>query len=388
MLLSSEEQKNNIKTPVYASLALAFAGIGDAFLYPFLPVNNYQVGVPLLWVGVLLSINRFVRIFSNTWMVHLFSKYGLRTITIIAVSMAIISTAGYAVAINVYMWLAFRICWGLSFSALRISTLGYALQHSKYGFALGLTKGIQEAGPMIALFLAPILLNYFDNTTIFILLATISLPALYFACCLPKGNDRTQSLVRKTFLQFPSTFNSITFVSAFLIDGIIVIVLGILFLHHKGNITILTATTLAALYLGYRRICLVVFSPAGGWMADKIGLVKVFNISLAFMIIGLFTLTLGWIEAGSIIVFTFYSVNAAITPGSLAKDQDHPLAAVAENATWRDIGAAVGTLAGGFLLTSAHLTSILLMTIFSLTLLLLIHLGTARKALNFLYLWK
>ncbi len=388
MLLNSKEENNNMKTPVYASLALAFAGIGDAFLYPFLPVNNFQVGVPVLWVGVLLSVNRFVRVFSNAWMVHLFSKYGLRTITIIAVSVAIISTAGYAIAVSVFMWLAFRICWGLSFSAMRISTLGYALQHSKYGFALGLTKGIQEVGPMIALFLAPLLLSYFDKTTIFILLSAISLPALYFAWNLPKINDRTPSLVRKTFLQFPTTSNAITFVSAFLIDGIIVIVLGILFLHYKGGITLLTATTMAALYLGYRRICLVIFSPASGRMADKIGIVRVFNISLSLMIIGLLALSFGWIETGSFIVFTFYSINSAITPGSLAKDQNHPLAAVAENATWRDIGAAVGTLTGGFLLTSTHLTSFLLFTIFSLTLLLLIHLGTARKALNLLYLWK
>ncbi|MBI1769568.1 MAG: hypothetical protein HYR67_14465 [Bacteroidetes bacterium] len=377
-----------MREPVFASLALAFASFGDAFLYPFLPVNNFQVGVPLVWVGVLLSINRFVRIFSNTWMVCLLASYGLRTITIIAVTLAILSTTGYAFANAIFVWLTLRIIWGLSFSALRISTLGYALQQQKLGLALGVSRGFQEAGPMTALLLAPVMLKYFDSSTIFILLAFLSIPALYFAYRLPKNDDRTPAVIARTFLKFPSTFNAITFSSALLIDGIVIVVLGILFLQYKENITLLTATTLAALYLGYRRVCLVLFSPAGGWMADKIGLDKVFSISLGLVLIGLFTLLSGGVAVGTVIVFTFYSIHSAITPGSVSNGHGHALQAVAENATWRDIGAAIGTLTGGLLITSAHLTSVLLILTFGLSLLLLVHIGTARKALKFLYSWK
>lgn len=379
---------HGLKAPVYASLALAFASFGDAFLYPFLPVNSLAVGVPVVWIGILLSINRFVRIFSNTWIVHLFATYGLRLITIIAVLLAITSTAGYAIADSILLWLIFRVAWGLSFSAMRIGTLGYALRQPQQGFALGLTRGVQEAGPMVALFLAPVLLNYFNHTIIFLLLAAFSLPALYFSWKLPKENDKTPSVRGKVFLQFPSTLNSLTFATAFVIDGIIVVVLGILFLHHEEHITLLTATTLAALYLGYRRICLVIFSPTGGWMADKIGIGNAFNLSLGAVIIGLLILTSGWIGIGSFILFTFYSIHAAITPGNVSNQGIHGLSDVAENATWRDIGAAVGTLAGGVLLTSDYLTTTLIAAIVGLVLLLLIHLGTARKALNLLYPWK
>jgi DHA1 family multidrug resistance protein-like MFS transporter len=382
-----EEKRNRLKTPLYASLSLAFASFGDAFLYPFLPVNSISVGVPVVWIGILLSVNRFVRIISNSWMVHLFSKYGLRFITIIAVLLAITSTAGYAFANTIFLWLIFRIAWGVSFSAMRISTLGYALQHSRQGFSLGLTRGVQESGPMIALLLAPVLLTNLSTSTIFLLLATISLPAVYFAWALPTFEDKTPSVSGKTFLQFPSVLNMITFATAFLIDGIIIVVLGILFLHHKESITVVSATTMAALYLGYRRVCLVLFSPAGGWMADKVGISTMFNASLAFVIAGLVMLSFGWIEAGAIIIFTFYSIHAAITPGNASYQQSHPLSAVSANVTWRDIGAAVGTLAGGVLITSDHLTTILIIAIFSLVLLLLIHLGTVQKSLKLL-LWK
>src|SRR5687767_14113576 len=69
---------------------------------------------------------------------------------------------------------------------------------------------------------------------------------------------------------------------------------------------------------------------------------------------------LGWIEAGAIIVFAFYSVLSALTPGAASSKGKHSLEAVSENATWRDIGAALGTLAGGLLLNSDHVLSFLL----------------------------
>jgi MFS transporter, DHA1 family, multidrug resistance protein len=383
-------KKNNkgLKASAFAALALAFASVGDAFLYPFLPVNFDLVGVPVIWVGLLLSINRFVRIISNTMLVHAFARYGLRSIMILAVVLAIASTLGYGVATGLAAWLLFRVIWGLAFSAMRIGTLGYALQHERKGFALGISRSIQETGPMLALFLAPFLINYFQPKTIFYLLAFLSVPAFFFAMALPKSDDKTQELESKRFLQWPSTLNSITLVSAILIDGIIVVVLGVLFLHYRGNITFVTATTLAAFYLGYRRICLVALSPAGGWIADRIGLDRVFNISMVLVALGLIVILFGWIGTGAAIVFTFYSINAAVTPGSASKGNAHSLAAVAENATWRDIGAAVGTLIGGFLISSQHLNTVLAIAIFALTVLLFVHLGSARKAIKLFYQWR
>ena len=384
----SQLSDTGIKAPAFAALALAFASFGDAFLYPFLPVNFQAVGVPVLWVGVLLSVNRFVRIISNTLIVHAFAKYGLRSIMIIAIMFAISSTLGYAFATGLFAWLLFRVMWGIAFSAMRIGTLGYALHHSRQGFALGISRSLQEAGPMVALFIAPLLLAKFDSQTIFFILAVLSLPAIYFVFSLPKINDKTQSLSSRIFIQWPSTLNAITLVSAILIDGIIVVVLGILFLQFRESITIITATTLAAFYLGYRRVCLVVLAPAGGWIADRIGLDKIFNFSMALVVVGLIFMVSGWIATGAVIVFTFYGVNAAITPGSAGNASTHSLAAVAENATWRDIGAAIGTLIGGFLITSEYLHTILVLAIFVLVVLLFVHMTRSRDAFKLFYLWK
>jgi MFS family permease len=356
-------------------------------LYPYLPLNNTMVGVPVVWVGVLLSINRFVRIFSNGFMVHLFAKHGLRIVMIFAVIAAVASTAGYAVAGTVWVWLCFRICWGLAFSALRIGPVGYALQQPEKGFAFGLTRSLQEAGPVAALLVSPLLLEKFTPDQIFLVLAGFSLPAIFFAWQLPVTEDKTEAIHSAKLLQFPSILNSITLLSAIVIDGIIVVVLGILFLHYDSNLTLMSATALAAFYLGYRRVCLVLLSPAGGWIADRIGLDRVFVISIGLVIAGLVVLILGWVEIGAVMVFTFYGVNAAITPGSVVQGKSHSLAAIAENATWRDIGAALGTLIGGFLITLKALPIILLIGIVALIVLLIVYIGTAGSPRPS-YLWK
>ncbi|HEX6893104.1 MAG TPA: MFS transporter [Chryseolinea sp.] len=383
-----EVSKDGLKAPAFAALALAFASFGDAFLYPFLPVNFKDVGVPVAWVGLLLSVNRFVRILANTLIVHALTKYGLRSVMIVAVVLAVASTLGYGIATGLMAWILFRVIWGLAFSALRIGTLGYALHQNRQGFALGVSRSLQEVGPMLALFMAPILLQYFDTRIIFYLLSVLSIPALYFAYRLPVVDDKPPALASRRLLHWPSTLNSITLISAVLIDGILVVVLGVLFLQYREGISLAAATTLAAFYLGYRRLCLVVLSTAGGWIADRIGLERIFNISMILVIAGLICIVAGWIGTGVVIVFTFYSINAVVTPGSAFKAKAHSLAAVAENATWRDVGSATGTLAGGFLIMSPDLETVLIVAIFAMCLFLFIHLGVTQRAFKLFYLWK
>jgi MFS transporter, DHA1 family, multidrug resistance protein len=382
----SGRSANNLKAPVCASLALAFVSFGDAFLYPYLPVNGIQVGVPVVWVGLLLSINRFVRIIANSIMTRVFARYGLRMVTIAAAILAIFSTAGYAFSVGLLAWVTCRILWGLSYSALRISTLGYALEQPKPGVALGVSRSLQELGPLSVLFLAPLIIQHVNPKLIFVLLAIASLPALYFAFKLPATADKPVLPKVTTKVRFPSVFNTITLITALLIDGVLIVSLGILFLQEGENISYLKAISLAAGYLAYRRICLVALSILGGWTADKVGFEKVFLASLFFIVSGLFIIASGWIAAGTIIVFSFYSVFSAIAPGAISENQN-PLHAAAENATWRDIGAATGTLLGGFLLTSNHFITILSIATVGLLILFFVQINVAYKG-SVLFSWK
>jgi MFS transporter, DHA1 family, multidrug resistance protein len=373
LLLIKDDLVYKLKPTAFSALALAFASFGDAFLYAFLPLNYEMVGVPLVWVGVLLSVNRIIRIVANGFIANLFEKHGFRQMVIFAVLVALFSTVGYAIASGIVAWIVLRICWGLSYSILRIGALGYALQQPKVGLGLGVSKSFQEAVPLVALLSVPLLLTFKNSHAIFLTLTLLSLPALYFSWFLPADDFLIHQGSKRKFLSFPSLTNSITLVFAIVIDGIMILVLGVLFLRYREGISLLMATSLAAFYLGYRRICLVVLSPLAGVIADKIGLGKTFNYSMIVVIIGLTLLSNGFIAAGAVVVFTFYGINAVVTPGKISGNRPDSLKAVAENATWRDIGAAVGTLLGGFLISSNQVNDFLFAGTILLTLLVIIY---------------
>ena len=378
----------SLKATSFAAAALAFASLGDAFLYPYLPINFLDAGIPVAWVGLLLSINRFVRIIANSIVVKAFARFGLRNIIIIAVLFAICATLGYGIATGLLAWLMFRVMWGVSFSALRIGSLAYALEQKQQGMAMGISKGIHEAGPLLALLMVPLLINNFHSKTIFFLLALSSLPALYFSWQLPKHEHTPHRLSPKLSLQWPSRVNILTFGSALFVEGIVVVVLGVLFLHYRDHINLSVATSLAAIFLAYRRVCLVIFSPVSGWLADKVGLQLIFQVSMLFVVVGLLTIVFGWIGTGAVVVFSFYSINAAITPGAASAGKAHLLTAVAENATWRDLGAAIGTLVGGLLIPSpTYLAPMLLAGAVGIKLFLCLHFGIG-KSRKLFYPWK
>ena len=372
MLRVIKQNITGLKYPLHAALTLSFASFGDAFLYPFLPQYADVMQIPVVWIGVLLSINRFVRIFFNPVVIKLFARYGVRPITITASAVAIVSTFGYGLGHGLLSLVLFRILWGMAFAILRISTLAYAFEHEFIGLSLGIGKSIQDAGPMLALWLGPVLLTYFSITNTFFVLALISVPSMLYAISLPDLRY-LPTAGNKIRITLPSLFNSMTFASSFIVEGVLIIVIG-LFLE-KNNVSLSSGaiTALAAGYLAYRRVCSILFAPASGTIADRIGFLKVFNISLLMIIAGLIFLIMGWVTSGLIMIFTFNSVNSSMAPGGASNMETDKIKAVALNATWRDIGAATGTLIGGMLLWGSFFFETFIISIFILALLLFIH---------------
>lgn len=117
--------------------------LGDTFLYAVLPTHAPELAVPIVWIGFILSINRFIRLFSNSWVAHLFSRYGFKRITILAALFSVISTFMYGLASSLIVWIIARVIWALCFSALRISSINYSLDAPKQGLGLGLSRGLQ-----------------------------------------------------------------------------------------------------------------------------------------------------------------------------------------------------------------------------------------------------
>jgi DHA1 family multidrug resistance protein-like MFS transporter len=344
--------------PLLASWSLTFALLGDSFLYVFLPLHAASVHVPAVWVGVLLSINRFVRIGLTPWMGVLFHRYGFRPLSIGAAALAIVSTAGYGLSWGIGGWLLLRIAWGLAFSVLRLSSLRYALEHPQPGFSLGVSRSILELGPMAALVAGPWLLLHGHAAWAFGVLTLGSVPALWFAYQLPERQDGPL-LAPGPRLRAPSLVNGLTCLSAFAVEGLVVVAAGVLLLQAYPLASAGMATAWVAGYLLFRRVCAIVLSPAGGWLADRYGLAKVYAASLGLIGAGLLLLAAGQAAAGLLVLFTFSSVNASLAVGGALAGKAPTTQAVAGNVAWRDAGAAIGALVGGMLLTSGWLPLVL-----------------------------
>lgn len=373
MLRVIKSNLSGLKYPIYSSLTLSFASFGDAFLYPFLPQYADVMEIPVVWIGVLLSINRFIRILFNPVVVKLFARYGVRNVTIVASAMAIISTFGYGLEWGLISLIVFRLVWGIAYAILRLSTLAYAFEHETIGVSLGIGKSIQEAGPMLALWFGPLLLNCLTPTNTFFLLALISIPSVLHAISLPPLKYIPLS-TQRTLFNFPTLLSLMTFGISFVADGMLIVLTGLFLAQHNSSLTMLTITSITAGYLAYRRVSFILFSPWAGRLAERVGFIMLFNFSFLMIIAGLLLLLIGRVPAALIIIFTFNSIYITISPGAAASLKADKIRAVASNASWWDIGAAAGALAGGVLLSRNILFESFVTAIFILAFLFIVKL--------------
>jgi MFS family permease len=371
---------DTLRYSLMSACALALAGLGDSFLYVYLPANFKSIGLTVFWVGILLSVNRFTRLFLNSSVAYYLSKFGLRKITIATSVIAALTTFSYGIIDALPLWITARIIWGLSFSTLRLSSMIYALQHNKKGISLGLSKSVSESGSVLALLIGPILIVHFDREMTFLLISIVSAVGIIIAIFLPEIQT-TALKKRDLLLSFPSSLNVLVLLNTFAIEGMMVVCVGQLLLK-EGNIDPAMVIIIAGSYLAYRRACLIIFSPISGWLADRWGFQNLFNLTSASMLLGIILVAFGFTTTGLLISFTFAAMNAAIAPGSSLTSKSPPIKDISDNATWRDLGAACGTLGGSLLLNSSYLHSTFLIILVPITAALVIHLSHSKKTIH------
>ncbi|HYG50255.1 MAG TPA: hypothetical protein VD905_05095 [Flavobacteriales bacterium] len=371
------KENGKLKYSILAALVLAMASLGDSFLYAYLPANYNALGIPAFWVGVILSLNRFSRLFLNGWIAFCLCTYGIKKVTVIATGVAVLTTISYGFVNFIVLWLLVRVGWGLAFSTLRLSAIVYAFQHKKKGISSGFSKSFIALGPVIALAIGPILINQFDRPYTFLLFGLVGAAAIVLAFCLPE--IQVPSVTRKELsLSFPSFFNMLVASNAFVVEGAMVVLLsGIL----RNNFSLNSEAILLTIgfCLAYRRISLLVFSPLAGWMADKWGFEKIFNYTTILMIAGIALVATGISLPGLIITFTFSGMNSAVSPGGALSTQDRILKDISDNATWRDIGSALGTLTGSLFLETPFVNPFFIIVSILLTAALVLHMNVSPK---------
>ncbi len=331
-----------------AALTLGLVLPTDTVLYLLLPMHAAEFGVSLAEAGVLLAVNRLVRIFGYCWVSRSYERQGPRVACIGAVLGAVGSSLGYALLPGFWWLVVARLMWGLSFAALNIATQALATAQAQ-GAARrnGRSRAIIAAGPMLGLVAGAVIAMAYGPHVVFLVLAAVALLALPFAWRLPAGQGTPIRSAGPRF-SLPAPLDVWSFVNGFALDGIFILGLSVLAARANPEGAVLAA----GLAMALRYVAEVLLGPPGGALAERFGAERLLVLLSLSCAVGLVLIGLGVLWAGAVGIMLLRGllqplpapVTAAAYPGA------ERVPALARQATWRDLGAGLGPIAAGLLL--------------------------------------
>lgn len=99
-------------------LGTALSLMGDGTLYTVLPTHTAEAGIALTSVGIILGVNRAVRLFLNGPAGLAYDRWPRRRLFVPALFIGALSTAVYAATRGFWPMLVGRLLWGLAWSGI------------------------------------------------------------------------------------------------------------------------------------------------------------------------------------------------------------------------------------------------------------------------------
>jgi len=328
-------------------LVIAVAMIGDTLLYVVLPLYHQDFGISLAMVGVLLSLNRWIRLLANSGVAAIGEKVGPHALMVMAAIGAAVSTTLYGLVESDAVQIAARILWGISYASLNLSTLAYAVSdRANAGKRVGASRaaiGIVQAmslvgGAWIAL--------HVGARSVFLIFGGLTLISLGAALLLPRLPREITD--KKPFrLPFPHRLETWGFMLGFAGDGVFLLTLSFLM---KDSVTWVAPVLATAILLALRWLVEITTGPLGGWIGDRFGAQRISIVNGALLVAGFVLIALDHELLGALtIVMTRGMFNTLIPVLVLERGKSSVLSSQASYSTWRDFGAAVGPLSAPWL---------------------------------------
>ena len=148
--------RRQIRLLIPLGLAISLSLPGDQTLYAVLPTQAQAIGISLGMVGVLLGVNRLIRIPGNPIAGRFYDRMGRRRLFLLGLLLGTLSTASYVVAHSFPEWLAGRLLWGIAWSLINVGGLTMVLDvtddHDR-----GRVIGLYQLSYLIGLAFSPLL---------------------------------------------------------------------------------------------------------------------------------------------------------------------------------------------------------------------------------------
>lgn len=173
---------------VLLAAVTALCLVGDSMLYVALPVHWEEFGLTSLWqAGVLLSVNRLVRLPLNPAVSRLYRRISARSGMLLAAALAAATTAGYSLAGSFAALIVLRVLWGLAWTFLRLGayfTVLTTADDSSQGRAMGMYNGLMRTGSLFGMLLGGVLADTWGTgltCAFFASVSVLAVPLIWFA---------------------------------------------------------------------------------------------------------------------------------------------------------------------------------------------------------------
>ncbi|MEA3310054.1 MAG: MFS transporter [Chloroflexota bacterium] len=110
--------------------AASFSLFGDLTLYAVLASQREVVALSLGAVGVMLGINRMIRIPGNTLIGVFLDRWGRRRIFLVGMLLGVLSTAAYGLVNGFWPFLLSRLCWGIGWTCINVGGMAMVMDIS------------------------------------------------------------------------------------------------------------------------------------------------------------------------------------------------------------------------------------------------------------------
>lgn len=387
---------------VQATGGVAASLFGDSMLYAVLPAQMPAFGLSPALVGLVLSTNRFVRLWSNGLAARVYMRFGLQLPFALAIALGAITTVLYGAITGIAAFLLVRALWGVCYSFLRLGGYLVVLEESatsNRGRFMGFFNGGQRAGSIVGALLGGVLFDLLARERSFLIMGVLTALGLLVAGALGR---RSSSAVDDPSPQNgepvplrPVSFRGIggwftgmlaldlrklspdthhrwltlcvaLFCLTFTVQGLLTATLGYYLRQRLGaDFTIpLLGLGIASVSAGLLALRWVVdlLGPALGAAADRLGRRRTTTACLPLLAVGM--LALAWLTpTGAALAFlplvfltaTAGQVSMDALAGNLAPRDLRPVL-LGRYTTWADLGAAAGPLLGYLGLVEASLS--------------------------------
>lgn len=366
------------KKIIVVSLINALCLLGDSMLYVALPIYYHQVGLISLWeVGLILSLNRLVRIPLNPVVAWMYRRFQIRTGLIIAVLLAIGTTFGYGLLTGLIAWIILRCLWGFAWALFRLGGYLTVIKESPEehtGYHMGLFHGLSRLGSLGGMLGGGILASLFSLPFTALVFGTCMLVGFPFVLFMMRNDSSKEVSTLKSrkfsmlsLLKNPDVVKVVinSLLIAFLIQGMFMSTLSyIMVTHYSEDVSLFGLAISAAILVGIIQAIRSAWEPLlasrFGALSDTHGRIPILMLSLTGGAIGFALMPFSlpaelWVFVVLGICLMAIILNTVISAlaGDMAR-KTNPTGMISIHAISMDIGAALGPLISYLIISLEH----------------------------------